>query len=86
MEGVIQTVDVTAETLYEAVALGMAAIRNDEWVTGIAEGLNKVKVRVTNVPVEHEVVLKDFTRWLDRTNGSPRELSDRKRIKSILGV
>src|ERR1700722_6039163 len=85
MEGVTHTVEVTAETLYEAVALGMAAIRTDEWVTGIAQGLNAVKVRVTNVAVEHEVRLMDFTSWLDRTGGSPREMSDRKRIRSILG-
>jgi hypothetical protein len=86
MEGVTHTVEVTAGTLYEAVALGMAAIRTDEWVTGIAQGLNPVKVRVTNVAVEHEVRLMDFTQWLDRTGGSPREMSDRKRIRSILGM
>jgi hypothetical protein len=86
MEGVTHTVDVTAETLYEAVALGMAAIRTSDWATGIAQGLNTVKVRVTNVPVEHEVALKDFTKWLDKTNGSPREMTDRKCIKSILGI
>jgi hypothetical protein len=34
MEGVAHTVEVTAATLYDAVALGMAAIRGDEWVTG----------------------------------------------------
>jgi hypothetical protein len=34
---------VSAETLYEAVALGMAAIRADEWIAGIATGLNTVK-------------------------------------------
>jgi hypothetical protein len=86
MNGVRHTVDVTAGSLYEAVALGMAAIRTDEWVTGIAQGLNAVKVRVTNVPVEHEVRLMDFTKWLDRNGGSPREMSDRKRIRSILGM
>jgi hypothetical protein len=46
MNGVRHTVEVTAATLYEAVALGMAAIRTDEWVTGIAQGLNPVKVRL----------------------------------------
>jgi hypothetical protein len=86
MEGVCHTVKVTAETLYEAVALGMATIRTDEWVTGIAQGLNPVKVRVTNVPVEHEVRIVDFTKWLERAGGSPREMSDRKRIRSILGM
>jgi hypothetical protein len=86
MEGVAHTVGVTAGTLYEAVALGMAAIRTDEWVTGIAQGLNSVKVRVTNVAVEHEVKLMDFTKWLERDGGSPREMTDRKRIRSILGM
>ena len=86
MKGVDHTVDVTAATLYEAVALGIAAIRSDDWVTEIAQGLNTVNVRVTNVAVEHEVRLKDFTAWLDRNGGSPREMLDRQRIKSILGI
>jgi hypothetical protein len=81
MNGVRHTVEVTAETFYEAVALGMAAIRTDEWVTGIAQGLNAARVRVMNVPVEHEVKLTDFTKWLNRDGGSPREMSDRKRIR-----
>jgi hypothetical protein len=42
-DGVSHTVEVSAETLYEAVALGIAAIRTDEWVAGIATGLNTVK-------------------------------------------
>jgi hypothetical protein len=86
VEGVVHTVEVTASTLYEAVAVGMAAVRSEEWANGIAMGLNSVKVRATNVPVEHEVSLKDFTKWLDKTSGSPRELSDRKRTKTILGM
>jgi len=86
MSGVSHTVEVTAGSLYEAVALGIAAIRTDEWVTAIAQGLNPVKVRVTNVAVEHEVTLMDFTKWLDRSRGSPREMTERKRIRSILGM
>jgi hypothetical protein len=86
MDGVAHTVEVTAATLYEAVALGMAAVRSEEWANRIAMGLNTVKVRVTNVPVDHEVQLKDFTKWLDKSGGSPREVSDRRRIKTILGM
>ena len=86
MNGVSHTVEVTAASLYEAVALGMAAIRTEEWVAGIAQRLNPIKVRVTNVAVEHEVKLGDFTKWLDRDSGSPREMTERKRIRSILGM
>ncbi len=86
MDGVTHTVEVTAATLYEAVAQGLAAIRGNDWVVGIAQGVNVVKVSVADVRVEHEVKLMDFTKWVDRTGGSPREMSDRQRIRSILGM
>jgi hypothetical protein len=70
----------------EAVAQGLAAIRANEWVAGIAQGLNVVKVAVADVRVEHEVKLKDFTKWLEKNGGSPREVSDRQKIRSILGM
>lgn len=86
LEGIDHTVDVTAETLFEAVALGMSAIRADRWTTDLPQGLNCVQVQVTNVPVKHEVRMRDFVAWLERASGSPRELSYRKRIKTILGM
>ena len=86
MDGVAHTVEVTAATLYEAVAQGLAAIRRNEWVAGIAQGVNVVKVSVADVRVEHEVKLMDFTKWVDRTGGSLREMSDRRRIRAILGM
>ena len=87
IDGVSHTVEVTAATLYEAVAQGLAALRGNEWVAGIAQGLNIVKVSVADVRVEHEVKLGDFTKWLDKTGGSsPREVTQRQRIRSILGM
>jgi hypothetical protein len=44
MDGVSHTVEVTAETPSEAMAQGLAAFRRNEWVAGVAEGLNVVKV------------------------------------------
>ena len=86
MEGVSHTVDVTAMTLYEAVAQGLAAVRANDWVAGIAEGLNAIRVSVSDVRIEHEVKIGDFTKWLEKTGGSPREISERQRIRSILGM
>jgi hypothetical protein len=86
MDGVSHTVDVTAATVYEAVAQGLAAIRGNEWVGGIAQGLNSVKVSVADVRIEHEVKVIDFTKWLEKSGGSPREITDRRRIRSILGM
>ena len=73
--------------MYEAVAQGLAAIRGNEWVAGIGDGpLNVVKVSVADVHIEHEVKLGDFAKWLNRTGGSPRDASQRQRIRSILGM
>jgi hypothetical protein len=86
MDGVSHTVEMTAATLYEAVAQGLAAIRGNKWVAAIAQGLNIVRASVADIRVEHEVKLRDFTTWLERTGGSsPREVSERHRIRSILG-
>jgi hypothetical protein len=86
MEGVKHTVAVTAATLYEAVAQALAVTRGNEWVAGVAQGLNVVKVSVAEVRVEHEVRLMEFTKWLEKDGGSPRETSDRQRIRAMLGM
>jgi hypothetical protein len=42
IDDVSHTVEVTAATLYEAVAQRLAAIRGNEWVDGIAQRQNVV--------------------------------------------
>jgi hypothetical protein len=84
MEGVAHTVEVTAESLFEAVAQGLAALRGREWVAGITQGT--VKVSVAHVRVEHEVKMVEFTKWLDRPGGSPREMIQRQKVRAILGM
>ena len=86
MDGVKHTVEVTAETLYEAVALGLVALRGNDWVIGVAQGQNTVQVSVVDIPIEHTVKIQDFNDWLERSAGAPREISKRSRIKAILGL
>lgn len=62
LEGVGHTAQVTASRLYEAVALGLVAIRSQEWVGDTANELSTVRVTVTPIPVEHSVQMQKFTR------------------------
>lgn len=71
LENVGHTAFVTADTLYEAIALGLKAFRGSAWTSGIREGMEPIKVCVMDIPVEHTVTVKDFTRWLTRESGSP---------------
>src|SRR5260221_6257337 len=85
LEGVAHTVEVTAESLYEAVALGLAALRHSDWVAGFQQGV--VKVSVADVRVEHQVKLADFTQWLEKPGAElPREMIQRHRLRSIVGM
>jgi len=86
VEGFAHTVEVTAATRYEAVALGLKQIRGNDWVEGIAGALNPVTVCVKNVQVEHTILIGEFTKWLERRGGSPAEMTRRGRIKEILRV
>jgi hypothetical protein len=43
-------------------------------------------VSVINVPVEHSVMLKDFTSWLERPVRSPKDHFDHLRVREILGI
>jgi hypothetical protein len=76
------TAEVTAETLLEVVAQGLRTIRGNGWVAGIGHGI--VKVSVAHARVEQAVNLQDFTKWLERPNGSPRDVIQRKKIRGIL--
>ena len=68
------------------VALGLVALRESDWVAGIPEGLATVRVSVTSVPIEHAVKVQDFRNWVERERGTPKEVSNRNRIRAILGL
>jgi hypothetical protein len=84
--GVRHSGKVTASTLYEAVALGLALMRGHDWAAEIPEGLNIVDVSVSEIVVTHSVRLRDFKNWVNRTAGAPRDVLLRDRIRQILGL
>ena len=79
------SIEVTAETLYEAIATALAALQQDNWVGEIGQGLTTVSVLVQQPPVKHEVKMKDFLAWLGRQGGSPAEVMLRQKLEKILG-
>jgi len=72
--------------VYEAVPQGLAALRKNEWVEGIEERFGFVKVSVADVRVEHQVKIADFMKWLERPGRTPREITQRQKIRGILGM
>jgi hypothetical protein len=87
LAGTEHAVEVTAESLYEAVAQALGILRGDMWVEEIGEGLTELKVRVKQPAVEHRVRMKDFRRWLESQGKTPAECTRNKyRLKALLSV
>jgi hypothetical protein len=86
LDGTSHTAEVTASSLFEAVAQGLSALRKNEWVEGIEERFGFVKVSVADVRVEHQVKIADFMKWLERPGRTPREITQRQKIRAILGM
>jgi len=43
-------------------------------------------VSVADVRVEHQVKIADLMKWLERPGRTPREITQRQRIRAILGM
>jgi hypothetical protein len=83
LNGLPHTVEVTASSLFEAVAVGLTALHDRRLVP---DGFAPVRVRLADGSAEYQVTLRAFTRWLDRRGNSPMEVIDRKRIRRMLGL
>ena len=78
--------DVTAETLYEAVAQALAIARGHDWVGDIGRGLTTVTVKVRNPEITHIVKIQDFENWLNRGSKSPADMVLKTRLRHMLGM
>jgi len=86
LHDVLHTVEVTAETLYDAVAKALIIFRQNDWVADIGTGMTPVTVVVKEPAVMHQVLMKDFERWLKRNGRSPAESASRSALRKQLGV
>jgi hypothetical protein len=80
------SIEVTAETLFEAVAQALAVLGTNNWVGEIGRGLTTVTVTVRNPEVTHTVKVQDFESWLNRGVHSPAEMLVRSRVRHLLGL
>ena len=85
LQDIEHSVEVSVETLYEAIATALAALQQDNWVGELGRGFTTVTVVVQQPPVKHEVKMKDFVSWLGRQGRSPAEVILKQKVEKILG-
>src|SRR5687768_2771797 len=70
--GVRHTVDVLAESLFEAAALGVAALKKDGWTDPVGPATT-LQVEVRSPAIKHVVSVLQVERWLHGATTSPNE-------------
>jgi len=78
--GLRHTVEVEAESLYEAAALGIAAFRHHQCEPGSLAQLN-IEVRSS---ITHTLTVQRLKDWVSGASKSPKEAVVKERLKEIL--
>ena len=81
--GIRHSVEVTAESIYEAAALGVSALRKSGWTDAIAPG-TELEIQVREPATSHRLTVGQIRRWCDGVAVSPDETLKKRRLKQLL--
>jgi hypothetical protein len=84
LKEVKHTVEVSAVSVYEAVAQALRIFRDNEWIEDIGRGQTPITVKVKHPEIEHTVRVQDFERWLETIPRSPAEMILKSRLRELL--
>ncbi len=83
MEGVRHSVEVHAESVYEASVLALSALSKHEWVENVGAG-TRLDIEVIEPNVRHTLMVGQVRSWLDKPAASPAEVVRKKKLKAML--
>jgi hypothetical protein len=83
--GIEHTVQVTAQSLFEAVAQALRVFRDHDWSDEPNSDSASVVVAIKPAEVEHRVRIKDFHSWLESAPRGPAEMELKRRLRDLLG-
>lgn len=84
LNGLRHTVELEADSVYEAVVLALQALRKSPFVELPPGGASRFQVCVREAVVTHEVSLRKVQEWVNAPSPSPAETVRRRRLKDIL--
>ena len=70
--GIRHSVEVTAESIYEAAALGVSALKNSGWTDAVSPG-TELEVQVREPATCHRLTVQQIRRWCHGVAVSPDE-------------
>ena len=83
VRGITHTVQVEADSLYEAAVLGVTRLSEDPWIERIGAA-TRLEVIVREPSTSHVITLQQIERWLACTANSPVEATKKAKLKMML--
>jgi hypothetical protein len=81
--GVCHSVEVSADSLYEAAIVGFSLLKQDGWVDPVAPG-TRLEIQVRHPATTHSVSLAQLRRWVEGIAVSPDETLKKRKLKALL--
>jgi hypothetical protein len=83
LNGIRHSVELQAESLYEAAVLGLRALKKSDWIDAVAPG-TRLEIQVLEPAAVHILMVAQLTRWLDGGATTPAEALKKKQLKTLL--
>jgi hypothetical protein len=83
VRGVRHSVEVEAESLYEAAVLATCRFRGDPWIHQVGPG-TVLDIEVREPSTRHSISLQQVERWLGGATTNPNEAMKKARLKTML--
>jgi hypothetical protein len=78
------SVVVYAESLYEAVILGLNQLSDVGWEFNSGETIGRVEVEIHQQPTRHIVNVPKLLKWINEKSGYPGEETRKEKLRKIL--
>ena len=82
--GIRHSVEVTAESLFEAGVLAVTTFRKAGWVEEAPGLASRLEIEVREPAVKHTVTLAQLQRWANAATKSPAERLKREHLRQLL--
>ena len=82
---VTHTVTVSASSLYEAAALGIAEFKRNGFAFANVGSATRLRISVQPPAATHELTVAKLQSWLDTNGKTPREQARKVTLRQLLG-
>lgn len=83
IRGITHSATVEAESVFEAVVLGVKRLNEDPWIERIGPS-TALTVSVREPGTDHTITLQQVERWLAGSVTNPVEATKKRRLKMLL--